>query len=513
MAVAPTTLSPLAAAHASTVPHVDPRDPLGLIGQTVGHFQVEELLGAGGMGAVYRAYEAGLERHVALKVMGAGLGSNTELRERFLREARAQARLDHPNVVPIFHVGEEQGRCFFAMELVVGPSLEQVLVHQGPLVPEHARTWLMQIARALRRAQERGVIHRDIKPSNLLIGVDGTVKVADFGLAKAIGGGGPSLTGGGLVGTPLYMAPEQWQGEPVDHRTDIYALGASFYQLLGGVPPFIAKTPAMLVHAHCNAPLLPLAQRAPRLSPKLAAIIDRMLAKAPAERFQSYDELLRALEDPACLVAAASPPAAPFPAARRGAGSAVAPGSVVVGAAKGAAQPAAAATDASSAVASETRAEAGFWARFIAHLIDFAPFAIAVQAFDSVGLVPVCYGIYHILCWWYFGATLGKWLLRLRVRTIDGQRLTFRHAVLRFLLFGWFWIALFATSGVHWMLTRQNEIQKYTRPDGATDFGPSSLAQFFYGLILLGMIVELILVAIRRSPHDRFAGTRVVHLS
>lgn len=212
-------------------------DPL--IGTRLHHFEVGELIGRGGMGAVYRARDLSLDRPVALKVIAGELAQHPLVRERFVREARAQARLNHHAVVPIYYIGQQQDLYFFAMELVEGAALDQRLEGNEPLDDEEAIDLLEQVASALRLAQQRGIVHRDIKPSNLLVDTEGRVKVADFGLAKAVDKpDDASLTQKGeVLGTPLYMAPEQGQGEATDHRADIYALGATFYHLCTGRPP------------------------------------------------------------------------------------------------------------------------------------------------------------------------------------------------------------------------------------------------------------------------------------
>ena len=269
-------------------------------GQQLGHFRIDRPLGAGGMGEVYLATDLALDRPVAIKVLPAALARDPVRRDRMIREARAQARVSHPNVGHIYFIGEELGRLYFAMEFVAGETVADRIA-RGPLTAEDALAIVRSAALGLREAQRSGITHRDVKPSNLMIDGHGMVKVLDFGLAA----GGPGALGNGpvaqtsLAGTPLYMAPEQARGEPVDFRADIYALGATLYHLVSGRPPFEADTLDGLLTKHASAerPALPKRSDTPRTA--IAAIdtlICRMMAPSPAARFASYDELIRAIE-------------------------------------------------------------------------------------------------------------------------------------------------------------------------------------------------------------------------
>jgi serine/threonine protein kinase len=201
----------------------------------LGDFRVIREVGRGGMGVVYEAEQISLKRHVALKVLRFGAAPDTDALKRFQREAETVARLHHTNIVPIFAVGEENGVHYYAMQFIEGESLADRAKSQGACDPRQVAGWGLQAADALVYAHERGVVHRDIKPSNLLIDQDGIVWVTDFGLAKRIDE--VTLTvSGALLGTPRYMSPEQAQAAkiPVDHRTDLYSLGASLYELVTG---------------------------------------------------------------------------------------------------------------------------------------------------------------------------------------------------------------------------------------------------------------------------------------
>jgi predicted Ser/Thr protein kinase/uncharacterized RDD family membrane protein YckC len=279
-------------------------DARGLVsGQQLGHFRIEKPLGAGGMGEVYLATDLALDRPVAIKVLPVALARDPVRRDRMIREARAQASVSHPNVGHIYFIGEEVGRLYFAMEFVAGQTLAD-RVAAGPLSVEDALSIIRSAALGLREAQRSGITHRDIKPSNLMIDGHGMVKVLDFGLAAGAPGALGALGTGpvaqtSLAGTPLYMAPEQGRGEPVDFRADIYALGATLFHLVSGRPPFEADTLDALLSKHASAsrPLLPRRSGTPRtMVAAIDALISRMMAPEPDDRFASYDDLIRAIE-------------------------------------------------------------------------------------------------------------------------------------------------------------------------------------------------------------------------
>lgn len=271
------------------------------------HFRLDERIGRGGMGEVWRATDLALDRPVALKVLPAAVARDPDRRERLLREARAQARLAHPNVCHIYYVGQDRGVVFFAMELVVGESLAERLA-RGPVPPDEAVELVRQAALGLRAAARHGFLHRDVKPSNLMVDREGRVKVVDFGLVRAIDGaeappeaaepaGAPTATA--MVGTPHYMAPEQASGAAIDARADIYALGATLHHLVSGRPPFDGETLDELVTQHRAAapPRLRAAgpRRERRVASSLDAVIAKMMAKRPEERFADHDQLLAEL--------------------------------------------------------------------------------------------------------------------------------------------------------------------------------------------------------------------------
>jgi hypothetical protein len=270
-------------------------------GDLLAHFRIDRRLGAGGMGEVWLATDLALDRPVAIKVLPASVAGDASRRERLFREARAQARIQHPNVCHIYYVGEERGLVFFAMEYVAGESLAERIA-RGPVPAEEAVEIVRMAALGLREAHRHGFTHRDVKPSNLMVDAHGLVKVVDFGLvtrgefeAERDGRAALTVTETALVGTPLYMAPEQARGESVDFRADIYALGATLHHLVAGRPPFEGQTAADLISQHADRPRPMLTATSRRLGP-LDQVLARMMAKTPVDRHPSYDGLVHDLE-------------------------------------------------------------------------------------------------------------------------------------------------------------------------------------------------------------------------
>jgi serine/threonine-protein kinase len=220
-----------------------------MIGSTLGNYQITEELGRGGMAVVYRAYQPSLNRHVAIKVLPPQLSFDPQFVERFQREARAAARLRHPNIVVIHDVGEQDGNYYIVMEYLEGRTLNQLIEQEGPLSPQRAAHIIDQVAAALDYAHQQGVVHRDVKPANIFVGKDDRVTLTDFGIAKAATDAEQLTRTGMLMGTPEYMAPEQAEGSNVDHRTDLYSLGIVLYQMLVGRVPFRGTTPHATLHA------------------------------------------------------------------------------------------------------------------------------------------------------------------------------------------------------------------------------------------------------------------------
>jgi serine/threonine-protein kinase len=269
-----------------------------LSGRRLGGYRLLRRLGSGAMADVYLAEQESLGRQVAVKVLAPRTAAEPIAVQRFTQEARAAAALIHGHIVQIHEVACIDGIHFLAEEYVAGPTLKAWLEARGPLDAAQAVALLGQVGSALARAAEQGVVHRDIKPENLLVTSAGEVKVADFGLARVLDAAdGLGLTQHGMtLGTPLYMSPEQAEGKSVDARSDLYSLGATVYHLLAGRPPFNGTTSLAVAMAHIKEPLTPIASLRPELPAELAAIVDRLLAKDPAARFQSPGDLLRAVE-------------------------------------------------------------------------------------------------------------------------------------------------------------------------------------------------------------------------
>jgi streptogramin lyase/predicted Ser/Thr protein kinase len=264
-------------------------------GTEFGGWTIEAMVGKGGMGAVYRAEERGLGRKVALKVISSDLAEDSRFRERFLRESRVAASLDHPHVVPIFQAGEENGALFIAMRYVDGTDLSKLLEREGALAPARAISLLEQVAEALDAAHERGLVHRDVKPSNVLITVAAGKEhcyLADFGLTKRTG----SLSGvsapGDVVGTLEYVAPEQITGGDVEERADVYSLACVLYECVTGQSPFPRATDVALLWAHVHEEPRRPSEVRPELPRPLDAVLSRGLAKDPERRHASAGELV-----------------------------------------------------------------------------------------------------------------------------------------------------------------------------------------------------------------------------
>ncbi|MCB9546349.1 MAG: serine/threonine protein kinase [Myxococcales bacterium] len=268
----------------------DRADPL--LGQVLdGRYRVEALVGAGGMGVVYRAVQLSVDRPVAVKVLHPDASSDPEVVRRFEEEARVVSRLRHPNTVTLIDFGRTaSGRLYLVCELMRGAPLDDVLA-QGPLSPQRTASLVRQVAQALAEAHTMGVVHRDLKPSNLFVEQVDTqevVKLLDFGIAK-LADGGVQTASGRIFGTPLYMSPEQAEGLAVDARSDLYSLGVVAFECLAGRPPFTGSTAysILMKHVHDDVPSLPMGE------PALDALVRQLLEKAPADRPADAREVAR----------------------------------------------------------------------------------------------------------------------------------------------------------------------------------------------------------------------------
>ena len=463
-----------------------------VIPRRLGHFDLQEVLGEGGMGAVFRAFDTSLHREVAVKVLRADVASSPHLIARFQREARSQARLTHPNITTIYFVGMQDGFPYFAIELVEGGTLADGLRTNEPLAWEQAVEYLLQVTHGLRHAHERGIIHRDIKPANLLLDGEGRVKIADFGLAKPIEEGGDvELTAAGsFMGTPQYVAPEQARGEHVDHRADIYSLGATFFHLLARRPPFEAPTPVGVVMKHASDPLPDLRAFNPVVPPAVRDVIARMMAKTPDERYESYSELGAALEE----------------------------------------------------VRSRSEQPAGFLVRGVAMTVDALPWLLLAEVSEWLLLA---FPVYLALCHALFGRSLGKLLFRLRVVDEHGARLSVPRALARAVGFLWVVIGILGVASVNKIAfgdmnvtmhmadgtIRMNAGGEEYRPEGRNStespsplelkttrgepVPPIAIALFALSVALFALwLAGLVLTAVdpqKRALHDRLAKTRVIY--
>jgi uncharacterized RDD family membrane protein YckC len=440
----------------------------------IDHFVVERKLGSGGMGAIYAARDTALDRPVAIKILPDELAREAEAHDRFIREARAQARLSSPHVVQIFFIGRlpaelaGAGRdslagresLYFAMELVDGESLEATLARREKLDPERARRLLVQAAKGLRDAHRAGIVHRDVKPGNLLVDRGDTLRIADFGLAKPREKNLSITQEGAVMGTPYYVAPEQAIGEPVDHRADMYALGCSFYHLLAGQPPFDGPNPMAVIAQHLKVTARPVRELRPEVPPRLAEILGRLMEKEPTARYDSYDALLEALE-------AAAP----------------------------------------------TRAEpAGFWTRAAAASLDGVMASGLIKLLGWSGLL--LYVAYVTAAHAYFGQTAAKYVLRIQVQRMEGTRLGLPRSLARAVAAAWlpFWLGSLTLWG-QGLPGFEAKVNQLARLDAARNLLMPVLVGNGVVLVLLyaaGMAVAAFHPQ-KRALHDLVVGTRVVY--
>jgi len=268
-----------------------------MIGKTLGHYQITEKLGEGGMGVVYKARDTHLDRFVAIKVLPAEKVADPERKRRFIQEAKAASALNHPSIITIYDIDQADGVDFIAMEYVAGKTLDELIPRKGMRL-SLALKYAVQIADALARAHGAGIIHRDLKPSNVMVDEHGLVKVLDFGLAKLTEAAGPEAetvstrTGeGAIVGTVAYMSPEQAEGKRIDTRSDIFSFGSMLYEMLTGQRAFRGDTRASTIASILKEEPKPISQVAEGLPRDAEKIVRRCLRKDPEHRFQTMADL------------------------------------------------------------------------------------------------------------------------------------------------------------------------------------------------------------------------------
>ncbi|MGC9984388.1 MAG: protein kinase [Polyangia bacterium] len=429
-----------------------------LEGTRLKHFEVVRLLGRGGMGAVYYGSDTSLERPVAIKVLAPEFAHDPEVVVRFEREARAQARLRHPNVAQIYFIGEDRGVHFFVMEYLEGPGLDSLLAQPEPLPWAKALEYTIAAARGLRAAFAQGFVHRDVKPSNLMLDREAGIKILDFGLVKSMHGDSQLTRDGAIIGSPLYMSPEQGRGGAVDLRSDIYSLGCALYHMLCGRPPFSGPSPVGVISMHVTDKAAPVRVLNPNVPEVLARIVERMMAKEPADRFASYDDLLAALES----------------------------------------------------ARADRRELSGFRTRGIALAIDGLLLA-AVAYFIGPWVLAVAFA-YFVLFHRLLGQTPGKWLLGIRVEDPVGSRISWKAALIRFLVFAWGPLAWTVLAVVVYSLHHNERVA--FRLDSLT-LSQLALPALYVALataILVAYLAGFLLVAFhprRLALHDILARTEV----
>lgn len=266
-----------------------------LTGKQLGPYKLIKQMGEGGMATVYKAYQASMDRYVALKILPSHFANDPQFSQRFIQEAKVIANLEHPNILPVHDFGKSDNYTYLVMRLIEGGSLSD-LMNGSPLPFSEINRVISQIGSALDYAHRHGVIHRDIKPANILIDKLGNCLLTDFGVAKIVEGSSHLTKTGGILGTPAYISPEQGMGQAIDHRTDIYSLGVILYQMVVGILPYNAETPMAVVIKHIHDPLPPPHLRFPTLPEAIEQVILKSLTKSPADRFDSAGTMVAALD-------------------------------------------------------------------------------------------------------------------------------------------------------------------------------------------------------------------------
>jgi CheY-like chemotaxis protein len=263
-----------------------------LVGKQLGNYKAVSFIGAGGMGGVFKGWDVVLERNVALKVISYNLSSIASYRDMFVKEARLVSRLTHPNIAQIYYIDQMDDVLYFAMELINGGTLADIIKDHNNLNTAKGLEHFITICRTLDFVSRQNIVHRDIKPANIMIDDNGTLKVVDFGVSIVNDGTSTRRKPEGLVGSPLYASPDCIMGRSLDCRSDIYSLGATFYTVFSGTPPFDGECVEAILFKHLNEELVPLKKKNPILSSELSDIIGKMMNKNPEDRYQDYQSII-----------------------------------------------------------------------------------------------------------------------------------------------------------------------------------------------------------------------------
>lgn len=267
-----------------------------LIGRQLDNYRAVSFIGSGTMGGVFKGWDAALERVVALKVISYQLSAQEAFRDMFIKEARLISKLDHQNIAHIYAIGSTNDILYFAMEFIDGDTLADLITEHHNLYTLRGLDYLITVCETLDFVRLQNIIHRDIKPENIIINDKGILKIVDFGVAKRVDVHASGASPDGIVGSPLYMSPDSITQDVVDHRSDIYSLGATFYHVFTGEPPFIGNGTKEILLNHIKSKLIPLSDRNPKISPALSRIIEKMMAKDPDRRYQNYQEIIKDLK-------------------------------------------------------------------------------------------------------------------------------------------------------------------------------------------------------------------------
>jgi serine/threonine-protein kinase len=267
-----------------------------LIGKQLDNYKAVSFIGSGSMGGVFKGWDVALEREVALKVISYRLSSQKKFRKLFVKEARLISKLDHPNIAHIYYIGNTNDILYFAMEFISGDSLADIIEARRNLNTMRGVDYLITICQTLDFVSKKHIIHRDIKPANIMITNTGVLKIVDFGIAQIYNSNTNETKNEGIAGSPSYISPDVIQGRPLDHRSDIYSLGTTYYHALTGSPPYVGDDMEEVFLKHLDAKFTPIKVKNPKVSSAFGKIIEKMMARIPKDRYQSYEEIIQDLD-------------------------------------------------------------------------------------------------------------------------------------------------------------------------------------------------------------------------